>query len=711
MKVAFSAGESILFVANVLALFLIIFESKVSIPSWLQVVGRMHPLLLHFPIVLVLLTILLYAIAKSLRKSDVMKGVALAGAITSSLTIVMGLFLSHESGYSAPDISLHKWFGVAFGALATFFYYQVALDLIPRAVLVTGPVLVAVVMLTGHFGAVITHGDNFLFEPLGANDKVQVSLDEAIVYEHLVVPVLEQKCYNCHNPAKAKGKLDLTTKQSVQKGGKTGSLIVSGKPQESLLLKRIHLPESDKKHMPPRNKEQLTDTEMEILYYWIKTGASFDTKVNQLAGRDTLKLLAMQQFEGTEKVYDFAAADEDIIEKLNNEYRVIFPLAAESPALFVNIYNASQYSSKQLEELKPIKKQIVSLDLNKMPLKDTDLEIVGTFENLEKLNLNGTPVTGASLKPLSKLKKLKSLAISSTNISASDLSTLSDMPQLLNVFAWNTPITAEDQKKLVSKNAGVMIETGFKPDQTKVLRLTAPRIDNETRIYSTPFSISFSHPVKEVTFRYTLDGSEPDSVTGTVYKEPIAVTAPITNIKVRAFKPGWYGSEMMRGTFYKTTFRPDSVRLLSAPNKKYFPTGGGMILMDLEAGDYNYASYGGWVGYRENPMKLEVEFGKPVELQEVILSTRFDIGAYVFPPRKVEVWAGDDLSSLKLLGSFSPAQPKAYDTPGSPGISCKFPTTSCRYLRIIAEPVPKLPPWHSGKGDKAWVMVDEILFN
>ena len=126
-NVAFSVGESILFITNVLAIFLVAFESRVAIPSWLQVVGRMHPLMLHFPIVLVLLTILLFLIARSLRNTEIMKGLALAGAITSSLTIVMGLFLSHESGYSSADISLHKWFGVALGVLATFFYYQVTL--------------------------------------------------------------------------------------------------------------------------------------------------------------------------------------------------------------------------------------------------------------------------------------------------------------------------------------------------------------------------------------------------------------------------------------------------------------------------------------------------------------------------------------------------------------------------------------------------------
>jgi len=39
---------------NCLLLFLLIFEGRLSVPSWLQVFGRMHPLIVHFPIVLVL---------------------------------------------------------------------------------------------------------------------------------------------------------------------------------------------------------------------------------------------------------------------------------------------------------------------------------------------------------------------------------------------------------------------------------------------------------------------------------------------------------------------------------------------------------------------------------------------------------------------------------------------------------------------------------
>ncbi|MEO7487448.1 MAG: hypothetical protein ABIU77_10120, partial [Ferruginibacter sp.] len=51
------------FAFNCLLVFLLIFEKGLVVPPWVQAVGRMHPLLLHFPIVLFLLCIFWEAIA------------------------------------------------------------------------------------------------------------------------------------------------------------------------------------------------------------------------------------------------------------------------------------------------------------------------------------------------------------------------------------------------------------------------------------------------------------------------------------------------------------------------------------------------------------------------------------------------------------------------------------------------------------------------
>ena len=50
-----SIAASLLVPLNCLLIFLVIMENRVVVPSWLQVAGRMHPLVLHFPIVLILL--------------------------------------------------------------------------------------------------------------------------------------------------------------------------------------------------------------------------------------------------------------------------------------------------------------------------------------------------------------------------------------------------------------------------------------------------------------------------------------------------------------------------------------------------------------------------------------------------------------------------------------------------------------------------------
>src|SRR5690606_39123984 len=122
-----------------------------------------------------------------------------------------------------------------------------------------GTVLTSLLLLVaGHYGATLTHGDNFIAGPwLAETDEVPLALEDARVYEHVIQPLFEQKCVSCHNPEKIKGGLLLTDEAAIRKGGKSGKLFVPGNPEVSLLLQRLHLPLDDKKHMPPRGKAQL----------------------------------------------------------------------------------------------------------------------------------------------------------------------------------------------------------------------------------------------------------------------------------------------------------------------------------------------------------------------------------------------------------------------------------------------------------------------
>ena len=89
-----------------------------------------------------------------------------------------------------------------------------------------------------------------------------------------IKPVLETTCLQCHGPDKDKGKLRLHEKAAFMHGGDTGAAVVAGKPDESLLLKRVQLPEDDDDAMPPKGKgPRLTAAQVTALREWIAAGA------------------------------------------------------------------------------------------------------------------------------------------------------------------------------------------------------------------------------------------------------------------------------------------------------------------------------------------------------------------------------------------------------------------------------------------------------
>ncbi|MBY0524082.1 MAG: PSD1 and planctomycete cytochrome C domain-containing protein [Gemmataceae bacterium] len=90
-------------------------------------------------------------------------------------------------------------------------------------------------------------------------------------FEKKVRPVLVEHCYSCHSAAanKAKGDLLLDSRDGVRKGGESGSAIVPGKPDESLLIKAVR--HQDELRMPPKNK--LPAAVIADLEAWVKMGA------------------------------------------------------------------------------------------------------------------------------------------------------------------------------------------------------------------------------------------------------------------------------------------------------------------------------------------------------------------------------------------------------------------------------------------------------
>lgn len=698
---------------QVLIFIVLIFEKQLSIPLWLQAVGRVHPLMLHLPIGLLLITTLIAFGQRLFSEShkELFNFLLFLSALTASFSAFMGLVLSLEGGYNESDLVFHKWFGVALSFLCWgLISFNLELKVL-RPILLAGTLLLVV---TGHFGANLTHGEDFILGPLATTTKSEHTLtDSSTIFAAAIEPVLESKCYSCHNDQKAKGKLILTSQAAIQKGGKNGPLWKSG---ESLLMDRLHLDLDHKKHMPPKDKAQLTEDEVAFIGKWISTGASFQKELNELAPEDTLRMMAMaiaERYHGSsaiQSIYKFASAPADKINSLNTPYRTVFQIAANEPALQVDFFLAGSFETKMVEELSVVKDQIIAVNLSRMPVRDDDLKMLRQFPNLEKLILNQTPLEGTGLAVINDLPKLKQLSLSGTNVNSEHLKVFERNRSLKEIFLWNTKVRSEDVELLRKMNNAISWELGFRPDETETLRLSPPILRNEGQVLKANENVSYKHNLPGAIIRYSVNGEMPDSLTGEIYKGPITLSQ-YSIVKTKAFKDGWISSYGSEHVFFPAGVKPDRSELLTKPEDRYAGEGAS-TLTDGRKGMPDFYRDPVWMGFRNENLEAFFYFDNdaPV-LSSVTLSYARNIGAMCMPPSEMQVWGGEDKQHLKTLASYKPEQPKEYVSTRIEGANLNFPKAKFKCYKIVAKTLTKLPAFRKAPKDKGWLMVDEVFFN
>jgi predicted CXXCH cytochrome family protein len=716
-------AERILFTGNILLLFFLLFESFIRLPVWFQSLGRMHPLMLHFPIALLLLALLMEFFRFSPKYigqefyQSFTKNLFLFAAFTSLITALMGLFLSLEEGYSGDVLDRHKWSGTAMVFLASILYsirnrswYRA------KIAQISSGVTAATLILAAHFGATLTHGDDFILSPILQARTVTVSFEDAQVFDHLILPILENKCTSCHNNSKSKGDLLLTNKEDFLKGGKTGVIFVGGNPEESLIFQRMHLPLDDEEHMPPANKPQLTAEEKALIAQWIKSDLPFETRVATLPATDSLRMMAENFLKPTsvEEVYDFPQADAGTIEKLNNEYRVLTPVSRDSPALHVTLFSKANYSSASVEELVAVSEQIVSLNLAKMPVKDAEMKTLAKFINLNRLNLNFTEISGQGLEQLKSLKKLRHLSLSGTSVDYKSLQSLmKNFSNLHSLTVWDTPITPAEVDKLRKEYVGIKLVAGRVETAEDILQLNLPQLANSSNIFEESMVLELGHPIRDVEIRFSLDGTEPDRENSPKFVVGKTILKEGKLVKARAYKEGWLASEVSTFNVYQNRHLPDTVVLLSRLNRVH-PANGAQTFFDKEMGKFNANSpawANNWAGFYQNNMELLLEYKVPVSVSDIGIQILVEPSNVIFPPSSLELWGGNGLNELKLIGKMKPKQPTQEGKPYIELISFEVKPFEGKFFKVVAKPVEKIPTWSKRKGGAALLLVDEMFVN
>jgi len=713
--------SNIVFSLQLILLLLLLFYHQVTVPEWLMSAGRFHPLLLHFPITLLLLLLIILFFRshwKHLQGFDELFGIILLHAVLfATVTAISGIILSTENDYDPALLTRHRWLG---GATAIISYLCWLVYMRPgisfRLFQVMMLICTALLVIGSHNGGILTHGEDYL-TIRSKNDLIilkKPATDSSSVYEAAIQPLLEARCYSCHNEKKAKGNFVMTQNDRFLKGGKEGIPWKPGEPENSLLIKRLLLDAEDKKHMPPKGKTQLTETEISLLHQWIGKGASFEKAFRDYPAIDSFRIFASSFsipqddifFEPT--VYTFKSADPDIISKLNNPYRSITPKNKRSPALLLTFYVSQQFKPEMLEECKPLSQQVISINLSKMPLEDDGLKTIAQFENLEELILNGTKISGATLYLLESCKKLEILSLANTKVSFKSIEGLGKLSSLKKVYLWQSGLSQTEINTLSKKFPEIYWDHGTITDSSEILKLTTPLINNpEKTIFNDSERLVLRHPMPGVSILFTLDGNDPDTTSSTVYQEPITISGP-TKVKARAIMPGWYASEINEWALYSTGIKSSEAVLLSSPDPKHALQGGKSLIDGNKAESNNLMV--NWLGFRNNSCKARFRFNQADSISTVVLSMANNHASYIFPPQSVTILGGKDTNHLKPIGRLIPVQPAKYGKVGNQAYSVPVKKGIYKYILVEVNPVISLPLWHSGKKERGWIFIDEVFF-
>jgi hypothetical protein len=192
-----------------------------------------------------------------------------------------------------------------------------------------------------------------------------------------------------------------------------------------------------------------------------------------------------------------------------------------------------------------------------------------------------------------------------------------------------------------------------------------------------------------------------------LYSVPVKITRHRTTLKAKAFSKNYRPSATVENIFIKEGLLITAVNC-SAPNEQY--TGNGTPGLIDNKGGIPAALANTWLGFQADTVTIELQLSKPTRINEVLINFLQDQGRWIFLPSLAQLYYLDEKTrafELYKIENFLYSRP-------SPGTRCYYSSIEpgreivTGKLRLQIIPVQHIPDWHDGKGQAAWVFIDEI---
>lgn len=433
--------------------------------EWPTFLGRFHILLLHFPIVLVL-GLLALELGKKLRPewehSRISGALWMAAPLSCVLTALAGYLLYLSGEYQGALVRNHLWGGVLLTVIiGVAAYLRESSRLKPKksaGLLTVGLLLFSgvLVIYTSHLGGSLTHGPEFLTEyapdlvPEAPAAIEQKPKEELLVFQDLIMPVLDRRCLSCHNEYKTKGDLLMTSHAALLAGGKSGKeMLVAGDPEGSEFFHRLTLPEEDDDHMPPPEKPGLSEDEIALIEWWIKKGADPEMQLGNGPEGPEGQALIDRMLPDLARAQRLKARQEQELQVLQEELQqmadplglVITP-DREAPGFFAvsQTVPPRPVNDEMLTDLLEYAEVFTKVSLPGALITDDGLFELSKMSYLQRLYVPKTCIKGPGLAYLQSLESLEELNLSYTFLEDAGALQLLRLPQLRKVYLFGTEV-------------------------------------------------------------------------------------------------------------------------------------------------------------------------------------------------------------------------------------------------------------------------------
>ena len=446
----------------------------------MQLLGRLHPLIVHLPIGFLILGLLLqWHDRKRKQYTPIITLIYLWGGISASLACITGYLQYLGEGYAFNSVKWHLWSGIATALFSFLMFAKLRrvkiLDFLDRFPAVALSIIFfLLISFTGHQGGNITHGEDYLVEPLPNSiksalgfetfEEKQIMLndenwEDALIYEDVINPILNNKCVSCHNPKKEKGELRLHDKAAILSGGENGEVIIAEQASKSELFSRMALPIEDDDHMPPEGKTQPSKEEIKLVGAWIDAGHPFEGTIKESGLKKELFLAFFpKKLDHDHPEIEITEASQDSIFAIEKSGVHVDPISKASNFLSVSCINKPSFSDSDFKTLLPLKNQIARLDLGATRVTDSIFEKLALLPNLTILKLDNTSITGKNIERLESLKYLKSINLTASLFEEQYLNKLSSFKALQKIYLYRTRITSEGVQNL--RNGEISVDYG-----------------------------------------------------------------------------------------------------------------------------------------------------------------------------------------------------------------------------------------------------------